>query len=144
MPRMKTLSRLLPLILLTACAPAAMRADRPSQGPPTLQSASNAAFRARVEGPAEVKLNDQTLLRVEDGLTFIPAPESARLLRAIGRPDQDLLGMLICDAPRAPWILILHGEFGVPGPVLRGWEPMPGLNLFQLARGGACLGRQQP
>jgi uncharacterized membrane-anchored protein len=75
-----------------------------------IQAAVAAADQARKQGPVE--LIDQAILRLPSGFSFIPAAESARLMRAIGnRPGSNLVGLVVGDQGlNADWFVVLQFE----------------------------------
>src|SRR5258705_12574110 len=48
------------------------------------QAALQAANKATIAGPADIKLADQAVLKLPQGLSYVPAVESGRLLIAMG------------------------------------------------------------
>jgi len=73
------------------------------------EAAAQAAQKASVAGPAEVKLAEQAKLKLPQGMFYIPPAESGRLLAAMGnRPGEGLLGMVASDAPEAYWFVVMR------------------------------------
>lgn len=71
---------------------------------------ADAAFKAAqavmTQGPADIKLADQAVIKIPDGQTFIPAQEAGRLLRVMGnRPGDDMLGMVM-PLGEAEWFVV--------------------------------------
>jgi uncharacterized membrane-anchored protein len=71
---------------------------------------ADAAFKAAqavmTQGPAEVKLADQAVIKIPEGQTFIPAREAGALLRVMGnRPGEDMLGMVM-PLGDAQWFVV--------------------------------------
>ena len=61
-----------------------------------MKAASEAATKALIAGPSEIKLGSQATLQLPTAYAFVPAAEALRLLRAMGnRPGDDLLGMVV-------------------------------------------------
>ena len=59
------------------------------------EQAASAAFKVMQAGPSAVKLTDQGTLNLPAGFSFIPQPEAASLMRAMGNtPDERLLGLV--------------------------------------------------
>lgn len=78
-------------------------ADREAE----LKAALDAVNKAKVLGPADIKLADQGVLKLPEGLTYVPTQESGRLLQAMGnRIGEGLLGMVF--APKASWFVVLR------------------------------------
>jgi uncharacterized membrane-anchored protein len=74
-----------------------------------MRAALQAANQAALAGPANVKLVDQALLKLPDGLVYIPAAESKRLLASMGnRTGDGLLGMVVSPAPEANWFVVMQ------------------------------------
>jgi uncharacterized membrane-anchored protein len=75
-----------------------------------IQAAVTAADHARKQG--QVDLLDQAVLRLPSGFSFIPAAESARLMRAIGnRAGANLVGMVVGEQGLAAgWFVLLQFE----------------------------------
>ena len=58
------------------------------------------------QGPADIKLADQAVIKISEGQTFIPAQEAGRLLRVMGnRPGDDMLGMVM-PLGEAEWFVV--------------------------------------
>jgi uncharacterized membrane-anchored protein len=76
-----------------------------------LQDAFTAARAVLQRGPAEVKLRDQATFKVPAGFVFIPAEQSARILRAMGnRSGEDLLGLVFPVEEKANWFVVMQYE----------------------------------
>ena len=82
-----------------------------AQAPATDRKAeADAAFKAAqavmTQGPADIKLADQAVIKISEGQTFIPAQEAGRLLRVMGnRPGDDMLGMVM-PLGDADWFVV--------------------------------------
>jgi uncharacterized membrane-anchored protein len=73
------------------------------------QAAAEAAFKAAVAGPADVKLVDQALLKLPQDLSYIPAAEAGRLLIAMGnRSGEGLLGLVLSQAAGNEWFVVMR------------------------------------
>lgn len=71
-------------------------------------AALEAAERVKTGGPAEIRLIDQAVLKLPNGMTYLPAAESARLLQAMGnRPGEGLLG-LVLPAGEEGWFVVMR------------------------------------
>ena len=74
-----------------------------------IQAALEAANKAAVRAPADIKLIDQAVLKLPNGLLFIPAAEAGRLLAAMGnRPGDNLLGLVVSPADDADWFVVVR------------------------------------
>jgi uncharacterized membrane-anchored protein len=74
-----------------------------------MQAAVEAANKAAVAGPTEIKLVDQAMLKLPDGLMYIPAAQAGRLLAAMGnRVGDNLLGVVVSPAADANWFVVLR------------------------------------
>jgi uncharacterized membrane-anchored protein len=65
------------------------------------------AFKAGVYGPAEVTLLDQAKQKVPDAMIFVPEPQAARVMRAMGNQAGDNLVGLVMDKP-SPWLVVIR------------------------------------
>lgn len=73
-----------------------------------VKAAFEAARKVHVEGPAEVKLKDQAVLKLPAGYVYIPQPEAGQLLQAMGnRPGDSLLGTVF-PAGEGQWFAVLR------------------------------------
>ena len=92
------------LCVLAAALPAAARGQDPQE---EIRSALEAAQKAQVAGPSEVKLLDQAVLKLPAGHVYFPAAEAGRLLQAMGnRTGDDLLGVIFPD--RFNWFIVMR------------------------------------
>ena len=74
-----------------------------------MQAALAAANKAAVSGPTEIKLVEQALLKLPDGLVYIPPAEAGRLLAAMGnRVGDNLLGVVVSPAADASWFVVMR------------------------------------
>ena len=72
-------------------------------------AAVEAANKASVAGPSDVKLLDQAMLKLPAGLIYVPAAETGRLLAAMGnRAGEGLLGMVASPAQDADWFIVMR------------------------------------
>lgn len=115
--------------LCAGCAPYALRTPGPDA---ELQSAIESAHRARIDGPALVRIALRTELRLEAGFVYIPPAQGERLLRAMGkRPAKEILGVVISAAPDRTdlAVLVARGEriAGIPDLGVEGWSAAPAL-----------------
>ncbi len=84
------------------------------QGAPTagaqaeLKAAIEAAQKAQVMGPSDVKLADQAVLKLPKGFVYIPPAEGQKLLTAMGnRVGDGLLGLIFPDSD-AQWFVAMR------------------------------------
>lgn len=73
------------------------------------KAASEAAHQARTQGPADIALKDQAVLKLPAGMSFIPQPAAGRLMQAMGNTgDERLLGLV---APAdGDWLVVARYE----------------------------------
>jgi uncharacterized membrane-anchored protein len=83
-----------------------------SPSPPTQQQAIDAekadaeaaVDKAKVLGPAQVTLQDQGVLALPEGFSFVPQPQAGRLMRAYGNSDSSaLVGLILPEAADGNW-----------------------------------------
>jgi uncharacterized membrane-anchored protein len=73
------------------------------------EAAAQAANKATIAGPADIKLIDQAVLKLPQGLSYIPAAEGGRLLVAMGnRIGDGLLGLVLSTASGADWFVVMR------------------------------------
>ena len=90
-----------------ACAGA--RAQPSDAARAEMQAAMQAANAAAVAGPQEVKLIDQAVLKLPDGLVYVPSAEAGRLLAAMGnRVGDGLLGLVVSPAADENWFVVMR------------------------------------
>lgn len=118
------------ILLLAGFAPLA-RGDEP---PPTQQTEAqrNAeqkaafaeAFQKGTRGPAEVTMRDQASLKVPAGMIYVPLPQAARVMRALGNEAGDTLVGLVFGE-RAPWVVVIRymSEGYVKDDDAKDWNP---------------------
>lgn len=77
-----------------------------------IRSALEAAQKAQLAGPAEVKLIDQAVLKLPQGHVYFPPAEAGRLLQAMGnRTGSDLLGVIFPE--KFNWFIVVrHTQSG--------------------------------
>lgn len=74
-----------------------------------LQAAMQAANKAMISGPSDIKLVDQAVLKLPKDFIYIPTAEAARLLTAMGnRPGEGLLGLVVSPTPGADWMVVMR------------------------------------
>lgn len=75
-----------------------------------MKTASEAAHRTQVQGPADIKLREQGMLKLPAGYVWIPEPAATQLMRAMGNhPDSRQLG-LVFPAGEASWLVVAKYE----------------------------------
>ena len=84
------------------------------QGAPTagaqaeMKAAIEAAQKAQVSGPSDVKLADQAVLKLPQGFVYVPPAEGQKLLTAMGnRVGDGLLGLIFPDSD-AEWFVAMR------------------------------------
>jgi uncharacterized membrane-anchored protein len=84
------------------------------QGAPTagaqaeLKAAIEAAQKAQVPGPSDIKLADQAVLKLPKNFVYIPPAEGQRLMQAMGnRVGEGLLGLIFPDSD-AQWFVSMR------------------------------------
>ena len=102
------------LALLMLGLPQALRAapdEAPAAAANPAQLAFQNALQAARQGPAEVALDQQATLQLPAGQRFVPQPQAAELLRAMGNPGQhaDVRG-LIFPAEASGWFAIVSWD----------------------------------
>lgn len=103
---MLSVLRLLSLWLGLALLLQPARADEAQANP------MQKALAAAQQGPAEVKLTSQAQFQVPAGMLFIPMPQAADLLRAMGNPGEhrDIQGLVFPQARDQAWFVVLRWE----------------------------------
>ena len=87
-----------------APAPEAPAQSQQQQVETEKSAAGEAAQKARIAGPTQIKLRDQGVLDLPDGFTFLPQPEAGRLMRAYGNYDsKELIGIVEPQSNDARW-----------------------------------------
>lgn len=89
-----------------------------AQGAPTagaqaeMKAAIEAAQKAQVSGPSDVKLADQAVLKLPKGFVYVPPAEGQKLLTAMGnRVGDGLLGLIFPDSD-AEWFVAMRFMMG--------------------------------
>src|SRR5580765_2975283 len=89
----KVATRALAALALSA---GALGASAQSNVESDVRAAMQAAGKVALVGPQDVKLVDQALLRLPEGLVYIPPAEAGRVLTAMGnRAGDNLLGLVL-------------------------------------------------
>jgi uncharacterized membrane-anchored protein len=92
-----------------------------------IQAAYQAGVGASTEGPADVTLIDQAVLKLPGDYAFIPKAEGARLMRAMGNSveDSQFVGLFVGTKPNDDWIVVV--EYTKDGYIkddeARNWNP---------------------
>src|SRR5258706_3672326 len=72
-----------------------------------MKAAIEAANKAKVTGPSDVKLVEQAVLKLPRGYVYIPAAEGAKLLGAMGnRVGDGLLGLVFPEG-EPQWLIAM-------------------------------------
>lgn len=82
------------------------------QAPATEEDAWDAARRVAKQGPQDIPLADQAVLKLPEGRVFIPQPEATKLLNAMGNPGEEprLQGLIFPTGSDDGWFMSLHYE----------------------------------
>jgi uncharacterized membrane-anchored protein len=99
--------------LLSAGLGGTAAADAPADAHrEAIRAANQAAFRAIRRGPAEIPLNAQAHLALPEHYGFIPRPEAAALMKAVGNSTGDtFLGLIVpLDDDKAGWLITMLYE----------------------------------
>jgi uncharacterized membrane-anchored protein len=107
----KTIAALfLMCLMIISPAWAQDQSDRQKQ----LQAAWEAAMKASVQGPSDVKLADQAVIHLPADMYFIPSAESDALMQAWGNsPNPSRQGLIMSKSENQPWtISITHTAEG--------------------------------
>lgn len=71
-----------------------------------LQAAQQAAVSALQKGPQDIKFLDQAVLKLPAGYGYIPNPQAARLMRALGNSvDDSFLGLVVHQDSQHTWMM---------------------------------------
>ncbi|WP_077038376.1 DUF2167 domain-containing protein [Pelomonas sp. KK5] len=104
--------RLLPAIGLTALlfTLGATHAAANDGAPPDARQAFAEAQKVRVAGPADIPLAGQAVLHLPAGEVFIPQPQAAKVMVAMGNPGQhaDLQGLVFPQGDKEEWFATLR------------------------------------
>jgi len=102
----KVATRALAALALSA---GALGASAQSNVESDVRAAMQAAGKVALAGPQDVKLVDQALLRLPEGLVYIPPAEAGRVLTAMGnRAGDNLLGLVLSPARESNWFVVLR------------------------------------
>src|SRR5262245_10293802 len=94
---------LVALALLALAAPG--RAQQTDAARAEFKAAAEAANKVAVNGPSEIKLADQAMLKLPVGHIYVPSAEAGRLLTAMGnRVGEGLLGVIFPGTRDADWM----------------------------------------
>ena len=97
------------LVMLATFHSAAWGQGAPTAGAQAeMQAAIDAARKAQVGGPSDVKLADQAVIKLPKGFVYVPPTEGQRLLKAMGNRGGDgLLGLIFPDSD-AEWFVAMR------------------------------------
>jgi uncharacterized membrane-anchored protein len=81
-----------------------------AQATAAMESAYAAAQVVAQEGPQDIPLASQAILKLPIGRMFIPQPEAGSLLRAMGNPgsDPDLHGLIFPSGDKQDWFITVR------------------------------------
>ena len=97
-------SALMVLAVFSAAATAQSNAEAQAE----FKAAVDAADKAKVVGPADVRLADQAVLKLPAGYYYFPSAEAGRLLVAMGnRTGEGLLGMIVPEG-QGGWFVVMR------------------------------------
>lgn len=110
MVRRLILSIALAMGLATGIAGAQSPPRDPAQREAELRKVQEAALRAQIGGPSEIKLADQAVLRLPRGYSFIPGPEARAWLQMLGnKPGDATLGLVLAGEGRPDdWFVVVR------------------------------------
>ena len=87
----------------------ARAANTPEARQQAVRSAAEAARKVLVRGPASVSLRDQAKLALPEHFGFIPRPQAADYMRALGnRIDDDFIGLIVPLGEDGEWLVTLE------------------------------------
>lgn len=100
------------LLLAILSAPAARADGTPESRAQQAEAAREAARKALVHGPADVRLKDQAQLALPEGFGYIPREPAAALMRVMGNGiDDTFLGLIVpLERETDHWLVSLHFE----------------------------------
>lgn len=87
----------------------ARAADAPAADPHEAEAkaAWAAAHAARIDGPAEIKMRDQAVLKLPAGYVWVPEPAAGQLMRAMGNhPGEREIGIVFPQKDDQNWMVI--------------------------------------
>src|SRR5712671_6605853 len=97
------------LAFCVALAASAASAQPTDAARAEFEAAAQAASKATIAGPADIKLVDQAVLKLPQDLGYIPPAEAGRLLVAMGnRAGEGLLGLVLSTASGADWFVVMR------------------------------------
>jgi uncharacterized membrane-anchored protein len=99
----KILAALAALALLASAAARAQGNGNDAE----VQAAFEAARKVKVDGPATVPVRDQASLKIGPGQAFVPTPEAARVLAAMGNRTDDTLVGVVFPMQDARWMAVV-------------------------------------
>ena len=71
-------------------------------------AAFEAARKVQVNGPAEVKLKDQAVLKLPADYIYVPQPEAGKVLESMGNHAGENLVGLVFPASNQPWFAVIR------------------------------------
>ncbi|MGB3432288.1 DUF2167 domain-containing protein [Achromobacter sp.] len=74
-----------------------------------IEAATKAAFAAAQQGPADVKLGEQAVVRLPESMFFVPRLQADRLMAAYGNgKDPSLLGVVMPKSDDDDWVITVN------------------------------------
>ena len=125
----KTWLKLIGLLLACVCT-MAQAADADATG----QKAFDDARKVARDGPADVALASQAVLKLPAGMVFVPQPQALALLNAMGNPgSDDALQGLVFPADNAGWFMTVRFEPSgyIKDDDAKGWDVDELLKSYQ-------------
>ena len=102
-------SRLLrALAVLTLLASGAVHSQGNAAAEAEYKAAVEAARKVQVQGPVEVPVRDQAVLKLPAGYVFIPAPAATQLMNSMGNSTDDSLAGVIFPTDDKPWLAVVR------------------------------------
>ncbi|MGU7813217.1 DUF2167 domain-containing protein [Burkholderia sp. AW49-1] len=77
-----------------------------------MRAAAAAANKVVVNGPADIDVKHEAVLKLKEGESFVPAAEAGRYLRSMGNSidESKLVGLVLPEDPDADWISVVSFE----------------------------------
>ena len=125
----KTWLKLIGLLLACVCT-MAQAADADATG----QEAFDDARKVARDGPTDVALASQAVLKLPAGMVFVPQPQALALLNAMGNPGSDeALQGLVFPADNAGWFMTVRFEPSgyIKDDDAKGWDVDELLKSYQ-------------
>jgi uncharacterized membrane-anchored protein len=106
---MRSAALMMLVALALVCLAPAHAANIPEARQQAVRNAADAARKALVRGPASVSLREQAKLALPEHFGFIPRPQAADYMRALGnRVDDDFIGLIVPLGADGEWLVTLE------------------------------------